>query len=283
MDEPKRQAPIGGTTSQPTGGTTPPAATPAQTTGPSTQAEKAGRAAQERGADLARQAQGRASEVTRSATDRTTDLARDAEQRAGKVAEAAQSRASDIVQQAREGVTDIASSVQDRLGETVGPRKEHAAEAIDTAAQTAHKAADSLRDADQRWLSDVVGAGADELSAFAEMIRGNDLNGLLQRIRGVARRQPALFAGASVAAGFALARMARVALEQPSHAGASDWSRQRSHPASSAGSDTFAAPMRATSDTVQTQTAQSAPAPIPGRDAGTTPPAASYPGTTYNG
>jgi hypothetical protein len=44
-------------------------------------------------------------------------------------------------------------------------------------------------------------------------VRENDLNGLVDQMRGIARRQPAVFAGASVAAGFALARMARIAME----------------------------------------------------------------------
>lgn len=219
------------------------------------QAEKAGRAAQERGADLAQQAQGRAAEVAHTAGDRTSGLAREAQDRAGKVADAAQSRAVDVIEKARDGAADLAESVQDRLGEAAG-EKDHAAEAMDAAAGQAYKAADTLRGADQRWLSDVVGAGADELAGFAEMIRSNDLNGMLERVRGVARRQPALFAGASVAAGFALARMARVALDEPS----GRRTPARSSPRAEHPGTTARDPIGAT-----------------------TPPAATYPGTTYNG
>lgn len=248
MDEPNRpQAPAGQRPSQ----------TESQA---AAQAEKTARAAQERGSDLARQAQGRAADVARTAGDRTTGLANEAQDRAGKIAGAAQDRAAGVIEQAREGAADLAASVQDRLG-GASERKEQAAETMDTAAGQAHKAADTLRDADQRWLSDMVGAGADELGAFAEMIRSNDFNGILQRVRGVAHRQPALFAGASVAAGFALARMARVAMEEPS--GRRSWGR----PAS--------------------ERPYSPPEPIAStaRDTGTAsaPPAATYPGTTYNG
>jgi serine/threonine protein kinase HipA of HipAB toxin-antitoxin module len=125
-----------------------------------------------------------------------------------------------------------------------------------------------------------VGASADELGAFAEMIRTNDLNGLMQRVSGLAHRQPALFAGASVAAGFALARMVRFAMEQPSGYRASRPAYRTSQPSYATGAG--AAPQRATQYQPQVQSAPVL-SPTPGRDPRTTPPAATYPGTTYNG
>ncbi len=227
MDEPKRPS-------------TPPGTAPSP-------ADKAVRAGQERGSDLARQAQGRATEVAKNAGDQAAGLAQQTQDRVGKVAEAAQGRATDVLQQARDTASDLASSVQERLGDAVGGRKDQAAEAIGTAAEQAHKAADTLRDIDQHWLSDLVGASADELGAFAEMIRTNDLNGLLQRVRGLAHRQPALFAGASVATGFALARMARIAMEQPSGYRSPQPSYRTATAASGSVSErSFAAPIRAT-------------------------------------
>jgi uncharacterized protein YjbJ (UPF0337 family) len=262
MEEPKR----------PTSPGTPPAS-----------AEQAGRVAQQRGADVARQAQSGAADVARKAGDQASGLAQDAQNRAGQVAGAAQERAGDVLQKARDAASGVASTVQERLGEAVGDRKDQAADAIETAAEQAHKAADSLRDADQRWLSDVVGASADELAAFAEMIRTNDLNGLMQRARGLAHRQPALFAGASVVAGFALARMVRVAMEQPSGYRASlpDYRRsQLPYATDASGSGTSSGQGTQFQPQVQSAPVQS---PTPGRSTGTTPPAATYPGTTYNG
>jgi hypothetical protein len=173
--------------------------------------------------------------------------------------------------------------VQERLGEAVGDRKDQAADAIETAAEQAHKAADSLRDADQRWLSDIVGASADEIGAFAEMIRTNDLNGLMQRAQGLAHRQPALFAGASVVAGFALARMVRFAMEQPSGYRPSLPAYRTSQPSYATGAS---GPGASSGQATQFQPqVQSTPvqSPTPGRSPATTPPAATYPGTTYNG
>ena len=245
--------------------------------------EQAGRAAQERGGDLARQAQSGAGEVARKAGDQASSLAQDAQNRAGQVAGAAQDRAGDVVQKARDAASGVASTVQERLGSAVGDHKDQAAEAIETAADRAHKAADTLRDANQSWLSEIVGSSADELGAFAEMIRTNDLNGLMQRAQGLAHRQPALFAGASVVAGFALARMVRFAMEQPSGYRPSLPAYRTSQPSYATGAS---GPGPSSGQATQFQPqVQSAPvqSPTPGRSPATTPPAATYPGTTYNG
>lgn len=212
-------------------------------------------AAQERAANAASEAQGRAGDIARSTGDRATGVARDAQDRAGQVADAAQGRASDVMDRTRDAAADIAGTVRDQLG----PQKEQAADALDTAAHTAWRTAHQLRNADQNWLSQIVGMGAEELSGAADAIHRNDLNGLMERVRGLANRQPALFAGVAVATGFALARVARVALEQPSSAPLADPVRA----AQSAFSQT--------TDTTQT-TAQPEVAP-----------ATTYPGTTYNG
>ncbi|MEO8715591.1 MAG: hypothetical protein ABI369_11315 [Acetobacteraceae bacterium] len=215
---------------------------------PNPQAEAAARAAREQGAKVLSEAQQHAGDVAHDAGDKIIGLAHDAQDRAASVADKAQTRAGDVLAQARDSAVGLASSVQDRLGDGMSTQKDQAADAMGSAAGQAHKAADLLRETDHKWLAGLVGSSADELGAFADMIHANDFNGLLQRVRGLADRQPALFAGASVAVGFALARMARVAMEPPS-------------------------------------SGQQGPfmAPIGGRDPRTTPPAATYPGTTDNG
>ena len=171
--------------------------------------EDLARETRDRAADLARDAQGRAGDVAREASNRGAKVVRTAQDQAGRVADAAQGRASDVVDKAREGAADVISKAQEKLG----PQKDQAAEALDTAAERGWDAAHRLRDMDQRWLSQIVGLGAEELSGIAERVRNNDLSGLMEHLRTVAHRQPAIYAGASVAAGFALARMARFALE----------------------------------------------------------------------
>jgi hypothetical protein len=117
----------------------------------------------------------------------------------------------------------------------------------------------------------VVGVGAKELSALAEAVHNNDLNGLVDRMRGLARRQPAVFAGAAVAIGFALARVARIALDQPSSSVDS--------PAS--GPSYRASPVSGgfEGNTIEVQTTETDQR----TDRSAVPPATTFPGTTYNG
>src|SRR5512132_3377035 len=67
---------------------------------------------------------------------------------------------------------------------------------------------DERRDlrAQEAWLGNLLGRGADELASIAEEMRRNDVAGLLGSVEVFARRQPALFMGATVALGFALTR-----------------------------------------------------------------------------
>jgi hypothetical protein len=65
---------------------------------------------------------------------------------------------------------------------------------------------------DQSWLSDLTTSGANRLTEFAETLRQNDLQGLLHRVGGFARKQPALFFGTSMIAGYALARTAQASV-----------------------------------------------------------------------
>ena len=57
-----------------------------------------------------------------------------------------------------------------------------------------------------------------ELGSLASTLRTNDLQGLLGNLQDLARRQPAVFVGASLAAGFAMVRVGKVAVSGMSRA-----------------------------------------------------------------
>ncbi|HSU04861.1 MAG TPA: hypothetical protein VLI93_04755 [Acetobacteraceae bacterium] len=146
-------------------------------------------------------------------------------------------QAKQLAGEARNSAADLVEDVKDRMGSQAEHQKDRAAAQMRQAASSVHRTADALKQNDQGWLGDLVARGADELSSVAERLHRNDLQGLLSQIEGFARRQPALFAGASIAAGFALARMARLATEQatspdrrPSHAGDGASRAARSEP-----------------------------------------------------
>ena len=91
------------------------------------------------------------------------------------------------------------------MSDQVEHQKNGIADRLSAVAERAQKSASDLRD-QEAWLGNLLGRGADELQGLAEEIRRNDVAGLLGSVEVFARRQPALFMGATVALGFALAR-----------------------------------------------------------------------------
>ncbi len=134
----------------------------------------------------------------------------------------AASQASDIGAQAAAAASDLAGQAKTKGAAIAGQAKEQAnsaveqqkgalADRLEDVAQAAHKSGEQL-EGHQDFVAKLIERGADELGNFAATLRNNDLNGLLGNMRDLARRQPALFTGASIAAGFALARFGKIAV-----------------------------------------------------------------------
>ena len=76
-------------------------------------------------------------------------------------------------------------------------------------AQQVHRSGEQF-EGRQDWIASAVGRGAAELNTLAGAIRSKDLSELASEAQAFARRQPALFMGAALAAGFAVARLGKV-------------------------------------------------------------------------
>ncbi len=138
-------------------------------------------------------------------------------QTASQVGGQAMSAGADAVQQAR----SLAGEAQERATSLIGEAGEKAAALAETQkeglagylediAGAVHRSGEQM-EGHQDFIAKMVERGADELGALAGTLRSNDLQSLLGELGGLARRQPALFLGASMAAGFALARVGRIA------------------------------------------------------------------------
>ena len=91
------------------------------------------------------------------------------------------------------------------MSDQVEYQKNGIADRLSAVAERAQTSAGDLRE-QEAWLGNLLGRGANELQGLAEEIRRNDVADLLGSVEVFARRQPALFMGASVALGFALTR-----------------------------------------------------------------------------
>ena len=123
-------------------------------------------------------------------------------------------------------VEDAARRVRDAAGEAVTDVKQAAMQGVEDArakaGDQAHSTASRLRDfagqveADLPWMSNAFTKSADGLDSVTNSLTQGDLNQCLSGVSAFARRQPAIFLGASVALGFALSRIGKAALEQNS-------------------------------------------------------------------
>ncbi len=152
-----------------------------------------------------------------------TGKARSAGEGVSEASRQARQAGADAVGKARDVAGEAASrgaSVMDAVGEqatTIGEaKKADVADRMDEAADAIHRSGEQL-EGQSDWIAKLVEEGADELGSLANMLRNNDLRSLLDDLGGMARRQPALFVGASMVAGFALTRVGRVAASQPGH------------------------------------------------------------------
>jgi len=139
----------------------------------------------------------------------------DAAHRAGDAVQSvgadALSKATETFHDAQARSTDLGSDIAEQVGAIGETQKDGIAERLEGVAGVLHRSGEELGEK-EAWLAQFIERGADELTGFAKTLRSNNLKSLLGNIEGLGRRQPALFMGASVAAGFALARVGRIAV-----------------------------------------------------------------------
>lgn len=132
---------------------------------------------------------------------------------------AAETATNDVKQAAR----DVVSTVKETVKEQAGEMKDKAMGAVDSAQ---HKAADQARTAAHAlretadglngeipWMKTALNKTADGFDHLTSALNKGDVSQALNAVTEYARRQPALFMGLSVAAGFALARVGKTAIE----------------------------------------------------------------------
>jgi 2-succinyl-5-enolpyruvyl-6-hydroxy-3-cyclohexene-1-carboxylate synthase len=120
------------------------------------------------------------------------------------------SDAREVGQHASEAAKSVLGTLKEQARTAAETQKTRVADGLASAAQAVHRSGESL-EGQQDWFAQLIERGADEVSQLATSLRGADVQTLMTELAGFARRQPALFVGASMAVGFGLTRMARLA------------------------------------------------------------------------
>lgn len=129
--------------------------------------------------------------------------------RAARKAAPVQNAPGEAAGQANEQASSLLGQVQDKALAAANEQKEGLAGRIDELASAVHKSGEQFA-GQQDWIASAIEHGAAELGSLASSLRENDLSSLLGQIKSLARRQPALFVGVSLAAGFAVARLGKI-------------------------------------------------------------------------
>lgn len=117
-------------------------------------------------------------------------------------------------------IKEAAASVIDRgreaamskVQETVSEGAERARTTAQSTSGALRRAADDLQD-DNAWIGTGLRRAADWLEQTTSQIGQGDFNQVVENLNSFARRNPALFLGASLAAGFVIARLGKTAFE----------------------------------------------------------------------
>lgn len=117
--------------------------------------------------------------------------------------------ASTPVAGAKQAAAGVAGQVKQRLTSAATDRKAGIADRLEEVAESLNKSSEQFA-GKQDWIAGAIARGGTELGTLANSLREIDPADLFQQVQGFARRQPALFIGASLVAGFAVARFGKI-------------------------------------------------------------------------
>lgn len=127
--------------------------------------------------------------------------------------DSAQEEIAESARRIKESAAGLLDSGKAAATQTLERGVERVADSADHTASALRRAADDV-EADNRWIGAALRKSADGLEQATRSLSGGDMSRVLDDLNGFARRNPALFLGASVALGFALARVGKTAAEE---------------------------------------------------------------------
>ena len=113
----------------------------------------------------------------------------------------------------KDALRDASHTLKDKARGAMDDAQTKAAEQSRTAANTLRDTAQGL-DGELPWMKTALNKTADGFDHLTTALNRGDVNQAVNAVSDFARRQPALFMGLSVAAGFALARVGKTAIEE---------------------------------------------------------------------
>jgi hypothetical protein len=143
--------------------------------------------------------------------------------------EQAERRSEGLKEDAKERVGRVWDDARARAHSAIDERRQGLAQDVEDVAHALRASAHDLEGRDKAYVARYVQQAAGSIEQIAGTLQRQDLGDLARQVEDFARRQPGLFIGGSIAAGFALARFLKSSSERRVHGAGS----HASYPAAS--------------------------------------------------
>lgn len=124
------------------------------------------------------------------------------------------SATADLGKQAQEQVVNLTQQVRQQATDQLTSQKERAVDTLETLSLLLHQAGEHAQQQDKALLASYVDKAAQQVGTFSESIAQQDVAQIVQTTKDFARREPMLFVGGALAAGFLGARFLRSSAQQ---------------------------------------------------------------------
>jgi hypothetical protein len=125
------------------------------------------------------------------------------------------STAAELGGEAKEQVINLTQQAREQATEQVMSQKEKVVDTLETVALLLHQAGEHAHQQDKELLAAYVDKAAGQVAQWSETLEQQDVTQLTQSVTQFARREPMLFVGGALAAGFLGARFFRTSSQQP--------------------------------------------------------------------
>jgi len=126
----------------------------------------------------------------------------------------ARGKAESLTEEVKGRASHLLDEAKDRARSAIDERKEGLAQDVGDFAHALRASASDLEGHDKAYVAHYVQQAANSVEQIADTLHRQDLRDLMRHTEDFARRQPGLFIGGAVAAGFALARFLKSSAER---------------------------------------------------------------------
>jgi ElaB/YqjD/DUF883 family membrane-anchored ribosome-binding protein len=152
--------------------------------------------------------------MAQSKQDQDTQ-ARNGSQDIGESVEGLGTAAADLGKEAQEQVLNLTEQVRQQATTQLTSQKERAVDTLETVSLLLHQAGEHAHQQDKALLANYVDKAAQQVGTLSESLAQQDVTQIIQTTKDFARREPMLFVGGALAAGFLGARFLRSSAQQP--------------------------------------------------------------------